>query len=260
MAKNRQTYIQDIFTGKVKTPAEVSKNPEAVLRILTAAEIKSESWFSESAWYGYVLGKEMWSLTAEEKNGDAFTAPVAVQHLVLAGLCNERTDSHLEYPNVYKAEKLAGVNLLYDASEARALWRGYGQNCGAVEQESGRMNNDLVSREAVEQIFSKMWFTVRQNQNLTNEEVKQIITKGRMELNRLPSSKAEAEKGLRDLAAEDVVPAAKGKWKRISPPDNDGNAIYRCSKCQHQDIHAIGCEVPYCWYCGERMEGEQDAL
>ena len=57
----------------------------------------------------------------------------------------------------------------------------------------------------------------------------------------------------------DAVPAAKGKWKRISPPDNDGNAIYRCSKCQHQDIHAIGCEVPYCWYCGTRMEGEQDA-
>lgn len=73
-----------------------------------------------------------------------------------------------------------------DASEARALWRGHGQNCGAVEQESGRMNNDLVSREAVEQIFSKMWFTVRQNQNLTDEEVKQIITKGRMEINRLP--------------------------------------------------------------------------
>jgi len=42
------------------------------------------------------------------------------------------------------------------------------------------MNNDLVSREAVEQIFSKMWFTVRQNQNLTDEEIKQIITKGRM--------------------------------------------------------------------------------
>lgn len=78
-----------------------------------------------------------------------------------------------------------------DASEARALWRGHGQNCGAVEQESGRMNNDLVSREAVEQIFSKMWFTVRQNQNLTDEEVKQIITKGRIELNRLPSAQPE---------------------------------------------------------------------
>lgn len=53
------------------------------------------------------------------------------------------------------------------------------------------MNNDLVSREAVEQIFSKMWFTVRQNQNLTDEEVKQIITKGRIELNRLPSAQPE---------------------------------------------------------------------
>lgn len=53
------------------------------------------------------------------------------------------------------------------------------------------MNNDHVSREAVEQIFSKMWFTVRQNQNLTDEEVKQIITKGRMELNRLLSAQPE---------------------------------------------------------------------
>ena len=79
-----------------------------------------------------------------------------------------------------------------DASEARALWRGHGQNCGAVEQESGRMNNNHVSREAVEQIFSKMWFTVRQKQNLTDEEVKQIITKGRMELNRLQSAQPES--------------------------------------------------------------------
>lgn len=95
-----------------------------------------------------------------------------------------------------------------DASEARALWRGHGQNCGTVEQESGRMNNDLVSREAVEQIFSKMWFTVRQNQNLTDEEVKQIITKGRMELNRLPPEQPEYEEISAGDAAALISPAS----------------------------------------------------
>lgn len=72
--------------------------------------------------------------------------------------------------------------------------------------------------------------------------------------NPTPVPKALAVEKVMEEATEDVVPAAKGKWKRISPPDNDGNAIYRCSKCQHQDIHAIGCEVPYCWYCGTRMD------
>ena len=72
--------------------------------------------------------------------------------------------------------------------------------------------------------------------------------------NPTPVPEVLAAEKVMEEAAEDVVPAAKGKWKRISPPDNDGNAIYRCSKCQHQDIHAIGCEVPYCWYCGARMD------
>lgn len=34
-----------------------------------------------------------------------------------------------------------------------------------------------------------------------------------------------------------------------------GNGQYRCSNCQHGDIHAKTQEVPYCWYCGAKMDG-----
>ena len=38
--------------------------------------------------------------------------------------------------------------------------------------------------------------------------------------------------------------------------DND-NYRYICSECQHSDIHAKDIEVPYCWNCGAKMEGEE---
>ena len=80
------------------------------------------------------------------------------------------------------------------------------------------MNNDLVSREAVEQIFSKMWFTVRQNQNLTDEEIKQIITKGRMELNRLQPAQQWIPWGSGKFPEESgtyTVTAYDGATKRV---------------------------------------------
>ena len=38
--------------------------------------------------------------------------------------------------------------------------------------------------------------------------------------------------------------------------DND-NYRYICSECQHSDIHCKDIEVPYCWNCGAKMEGEE---
>lgn len=38
-------------------------------------------------------------------------------------------------------------------------------------------------------------------------------------------------------------------------PDEDGNKWYTCSNCNHGDMHSPSIEVPYCWYCGARMDG-----
>ena len=49
----------------------------------------------------------------------------------------------------------------------------------------------------------------------------------------------------------------KGKWIEESVPValvGAGNGQYRCSNCGHGDIQAKTQEVPYCWWCGARME------
>lgn len=51
-----------------------------------------------------------------------------------------------------------------------------------------------------------------------------------------------------------------GEWirrKKQNKADLDnGNALYECSNCGHADLHAETQEVPYCWFCGSWMLGE----
>ena len=75
------------------------------------------NFLGESSWYAYALGKKKWEVKPEEKDGRAFSAPLIIQHLVIAGLLCENSDSFMEYPNLYVPEKVEGVKLLYDALE-----------------------------------------------------------------------------------------------------------------------------------------------
>ena len=45
-----------------------------------------------------------------------------------------------------------------------------------------------------------------------------------------------------------------GRWILCGDEDN-GNAMYKCSLCFHSDIQAKSQVVPYCWWCGAKMEG-----
>lgn len=49
------------------------------------------------------------------------------------------------------------------------------------------------------------------------------------------------------------VERPKGEWIRTGSLGN-GNAHYECSNCHHGDEHAESQEVPYCWYCGAKMQ------
>lgn len=56
-------------------------------------------------------------------------------------------------------------------------------------------------------------------------------------------------------------PERRGKWilhenQRQEDVDN-GNYLYICSECGRSDIHAKTQEVPFCWYCGAKMEGKE---
>ena len=54
----------------------------------------------------------------------------------------------------------------------------------------------------------------------------------------------------------------KGKWmlcnnQRREDMLND-NYMYTCTNCLHSDLHSKSVVVPYCWYCGADMRGEED--
>ena len=56
-------------------------------------------------------------------------------------------------------------------------------------------------------------------------------------------------KGYGDL--EDRPP---GHWIKEGVVDVNGNRNCKCSECGHGDIQAETQIVPYCWWCGAKME------
>ena len=53
----------------------------------------------------------------------------------------------------------------------------------------------------------------------------------------------------------------QGKWIEETVPValvGRGNGQYRCSNCQHGDVHAKTQEVPFCWYCGAKMDKKKE--
>jgi len=60
---------------------------------------------------------------------------------------------------------------------------------------------------------------------------------------------------MRELGYEQIK---HGHWEKRSETDIDGNAWYSCSECEHGDHHAEDVVVPYCWYCGAKMDEVDD--
>lgn len=61
---------------------------------------------------------------------------------------------------------------------------------------------------------------------------------------------------IRNSPTIDAEPIRRGKWIYIRM-QKDGNGIYSCSECGRGDIHYPEVVVPYCWYCGAKMEAEK---
>lgn len=54
--------------------------------------------------------------------------------------------------------------------------------------------------------------------------------------------------------AADVRENRHGHWIRVTSPDRDFNAEYRCSECSARDVQAESQTVPFCWHCGAEMD------
>ena len=65
---------------------------------------------------------------------------------------------------------------------------------------------------------------------------------------------------INEVPSADVQPVRHGHWMLYENQNqddvNNGNYLYVCSNCNYSDIHAKTVEVPFCWHCGARMDGE----
>ena len=60
-------------------------------------------------------------------------------------------------------------------------------------------------------------------------------------------------------AAADVAPVVHAHWRDLGgKPDLYGCRQYECSHCKCGDDHDPKTIVPYCWYCGAKMDEEVD--
>lgn len=62
---------------------------------------------------------------------------------------------------------------------------------------------------------------------------------------------------IRQHLAADVAEVVHAHWITIEGPNADRNISVQCSHCFHGDEHATTTTVPYCWFCGAKMDGER---
>ena len=63
-----------------------------------------------------------------------------------------------------------------------------------------------------------------------------------------------------DMAIESLKNQKTGHWiladEQNEADVRNDNYRYICSGCGHSDIQSKSVTVPYCWFCGTKMEGE----
>lgn len=57
---------------------------------------------------------------------------------------------------------------------------------------------------------------------------------------------------------EETEPIKHGHWIDEGLVDGNQNRYCRCSECGKSDTQAISQRVPYCWWCGARMDGGEN--
>lgn len=66
-------------------------------------------------------------------------------------------------------------------------------------------------------------------------------------------------KAIETEPAIDVAPVVHARWVYSDTADADNNIDAYCSHCDAGDTHSVEKmhKVPYCWYCGARMDAEE---
>ena len=61
-----------------------------------------------------------------------------------------------------------------------------------------------------------------------------------------------------DYCNVEFAPVKHGRWIDEGLVDGNQNRYCRCSECGKGDTQAISQRVPYCWWCGAKMDGGEN--
>lgn len=119
--------------------------------------------------------------------------------------------------------------------------------------------SDLISRQAVIDAIHNYWGTMIVA--VPTETTKCGIAYDMKQLDEILEHNKKLVGLIKEIPYE-ADPIRRGRWK-LSEFQNEtenanGNYRFECTCCKHLDIHARGVVVPYCWWCGARMEGSDE--
>lgn len=67
---------------------------------------------------------------------------------------------------------------------------------------------------------------------------------------------ADFIKMLEDAPTADVQEVIHAHWIDTGKQDGNDNYEFMCSACEHIDSHSRQADVPHCWYCAAKMDGD----
>ena len=66
-----------------------------------------------------------------------------------------------------------------------------------------------------------------------------------------------ARDDVKEAPTIEAEPVRQGHWIKVGC-SHYGVSTYECSVCHYTDEHNESREVPYCWQCGARMDGDSN--
>lgn len=115
--------------------------------------------------------------------------------------------------------------------------------------------SDLISRSAVLDVINKERRLIEDLRETTFDNEDRAHNTGEL------GCAIRLARQIKDLPAVDAVPVVHARWIYSGEMDEDGNCEANCSRCGAGDKHRPDLKdaVPYCWKCGARMDGEENA-
>lgn len=135
---------------------------------------------------------------------------------------------------------------------------GLGYTCGApgrIEGDCGPCDFNGVCKESTDKI--REWLKERYGMKRLIDADALKVELGDRRLDHdfcIYGDEATVRDFIDDAPTIEAEPVRHGKWIPVGEPDDNDNVHAQCSVCGHGDTYSKGLKVPYCWFCGAKMD------